>query len=90
MSERKAVIKNADMSEDMQQDAIDCSTQARASLSRRVAASRPTGLGREAALRSRGRAPEGRWGGGARHDTRCGAAGVAVGARTRWLRRYGP
>jgi hypothetical protein len=30
MSERKAVIKNADMSEDMQQDAIDCSTQARA------------------------------------------------------------
>ena len=29
MSERKAVIKNADMSEDMQQDAIDCATQAR-------------------------------------------------------------
>ena len=29
MSERKAVIKNADMSEDMQQDAIDCSTQVR-------------------------------------------------------------
>jgi hypothetical protein len=29
MSERKAVIKNADMSEDMQQEAIDCSTQAR-------------------------------------------------------------
>ena len=28
MSERKAVIKNADMSEDMQQDAIDCATQA--------------------------------------------------------------
>ncbi|PAA94725.1 hypothetical protein BOX15_Mlig023399g1 [Macrostomum lignano] len=28
MSERKAVIKNADMSEDMQQDAVDCSTQA--------------------------------------------------------------
>ena len=28
MSERKAVIKNADMSEDMQQDAIDCTTQA--------------------------------------------------------------
>lgn len=27
MSERKAVIKNADMSEDMQQDAIDCATQ---------------------------------------------------------------
>ena len=26
--ERKAVIKNADMSEDMQQDAIDCATQA--------------------------------------------------------------
>ena len=29
MSERKAVIKNADMSEEMQQDAIDCATQAR-------------------------------------------------------------
>jgi len=29
MSERKAVIKNADMSEDMQQDAIDCATQVR-------------------------------------------------------------
>jgi len=28
MSERKAVIKNADMSEDMQQDAIDCATSA--------------------------------------------------------------
>ena len=28
MSERKAVIKNADMSEEMQQDAIDCSVQA--------------------------------------------------------------
>lgn len=28
MTERKAVIKNADMSEDMQQEAIDCSTQA--------------------------------------------------------------
>lgn len=27
MTERKAVIKNADMSEDMQQDAIDCATQ---------------------------------------------------------------
>jgi len=27
MSERKAVIKNADMSEDMQQDAVDCATQ---------------------------------------------------------------
>ena len=27
MSERKAVIKNADMSEDMQQDFIDCATQ---------------------------------------------------------------
>lgn len=27
MSERKAVIKNADMSEEMQQDAIDCATQ---------------------------------------------------------------
>ena len=27
MSERKAVIKNADMSEDMQQDAIDSATQ---------------------------------------------------------------
>ncbi len=26
--ERKAVIKNADMSEEMQQDAIDCATQA--------------------------------------------------------------
>jgi len=25
---RKAVIKNADMSEDMQQDAVDCATQA--------------------------------------------------------------
>ena len=29
MSERKAVIKNADMSEDMQQDAIDSATQVR-------------------------------------------------------------
>ncbi|XP_041377675.1 dynein light chain 2, cytoplasmic-like isoform X1 [Gigantopelta aegis] len=28
MSERKAVVKNADMSEEMQQDAVDCSTQA--------------------------------------------------------------
>ena len=29
MSEsRKAVIKNADMTEDMQQDAVDCATQA--------------------------------------------------------------
>lgn len=28
MSDRKAVIKNADMSEEMQQDAVDCSTQA--------------------------------------------------------------
>jgi hypothetical protein len=28
MSERKAVIKNADMSDDMQQDAIDCATSA--------------------------------------------------------------
>lgn len=28
MSERKAVIKNADMSEDMQTDAIECATQA--------------------------------------------------------------
>jgi dynein light chain LC8-type len=28
MAERKAVIKNADMSEDMQQDAIDCASQA--------------------------------------------------------------
>lgn len=28
MSERKAVIKNADMSEEMQQDAVDCATQA--------------------------------------------------------------
>ena len=28
MSDRKAVVKNADMSEDMQQDAVDCATQA--------------------------------------------------------------
>eukprot|EP00391_Amoebophrya_sp_Ameob2_P007204 CAMPEP_0178997798 /NCGR_PEP_ID=MMETSP0795-20121207/9155_1 /TAXON_ID=88552 /ORGANISM="Amoebophrya sp., Strain Ameob2" /LENGTH=34 /DNA_ID= /DNA_START= /DNA_END= /DNA_ORIENTATION= len=27
-SDRKAVIKNADMAEDMQQDAIDCAMQA--------------------------------------------------------------
>ena len=27
MAERKAVIKNADMSEDMQADAIECATQ---------------------------------------------------------------
>ena len=27
-TERKAVVKNADMSEDMQQDAVDCATQA--------------------------------------------------------------
>ena len=30
MSERKAVIKNADMSDEMQTDAIDCATQVRA------------------------------------------------------------
>ena len=29
MSERKAVIKNADMSEDMQTDAIDCAAVVR-------------------------------------------------------------
>lgn len=28
MSDRKAVIKNADMGEEMQQDAVDCATQA--------------------------------------------------------------
>ena len=28
MAERKAVIKNADMSEEMQQDAVDCASQA--------------------------------------------------------------
>mmetsp|Transcript_35024 Transcript_35024/g.52712 ORF Transcript_35024/g.52712 Transcript_35024/m.52712 type:complete len:90 (+) Transcript_35024:29-298(+) len=28
MADRKAVVKNADMSPDMQQDAIDCATQA--------------------------------------------------------------
>merc|ERR1711980_12176 len=28
MTERKAVIKNADMSEDMQTDAVECATQA--------------------------------------------------------------
>lgn len=28
MAERKAVIKNADMSEEMQQDALDCATAA--------------------------------------------------------------
>ena len=28
MTDRKAVIKNADMSEDMQQDSVDCATQA--------------------------------------------------------------
>ena len=28
MAERKAVIKNADMSEEMQQDAVDCANQA--------------------------------------------------------------
>ena len=27
MAERKAVIKNADMAEDMQQDAVECATQ---------------------------------------------------------------
>ncbi|NXS70272.1 DYL1 protein, partial [Pandion haliaetus] len=27
MSDRKAVIKNADMSEEMQQDAVECATQ---------------------------------------------------------------
>lgn len=27
MAERKAIIKNADMSEDMQQDAVDCASQ---------------------------------------------------------------
>lgn len=28
MTDRKAVIKNADMSEDMQTDAVECATQA--------------------------------------------------------------
>lgn len=28
MTDRKAVVKNADMSEDMQQDAVDCATTA--------------------------------------------------------------
>lgn len=28
MSDKKAVIKNADMSDDMQQDAVDCAMQA--------------------------------------------------------------
>lgn len=28
MSDRKAVIKNADMPEEMQQDAVECATQA--------------------------------------------------------------
>ncbi|KFB40806.1 AGAP001335-PA-like protein [Anopheles sinensis] len=28
MGDRKAVIKNADMGEEMQQDAVDCATQA--------------------------------------------------------------
>lgn len=28
MSDRKAVIKNADMSEEMQQDSVECATQA--------------------------------------------------------------
>lgn len=28
MSEKKAVIKNADMSEDMQSDVVECATQA--------------------------------------------------------------
>lgn len=28
MSDRKAVIKNADMSDEMQQDAVDCATTA--------------------------------------------------------------
>ncbi|XP_041377676.1 dynein light chain 2, cytoplasmic-like isoform X2 [Gigantopelta aegis] len=28
MTERKAVVKNADMNEDMQQEAVDCATQA--------------------------------------------------------------
>ena len=36
MSERKAVIKNADMSEDMQQDAIDCATQVTPLLNRKL------------------------------------------------------
>ena len=27
-TDRKAVVKNADMSEEMQQDAVDCATQA--------------------------------------------------------------
>ncbi|KAL5014189.1 hypothetical protein ScPMuIL_008459 [Solemya velum] len=28
MTDRKAVIKNADMAEEMQQDSVDCATQA--------------------------------------------------------------
>jgi hypothetical protein len=27
MGDKKAVVKNADMAEDMQQDAVDCATQ---------------------------------------------------------------
>ena len=34
MADRKAVVKNADMSEDMQQDAVDCATQALEKVSR--------------------------------------------------------
>uniref|UniRef100_A0A0M3IUA4 Dynein light chain n=1 Tax=Ascaris lumbricoides TaxID=6252 RepID=A0A0M3IUA4_ASCLU len=40
MTDRKAVIKNADMSEDMQQDAIDCATQALEKLVNLVSTSR--------------------------------------------------
>lgn len=34
MTDRKAVIKNADMSEDMQQDAVDCATQVSSKISK--------------------------------------------------------
>lgn len=62
MSEqRKAVIKNADMSEEMQQDAVDIASQALAKYNIEKA-SRISAHGRIPTLPSFGR-----WGGGAEH-----------------------
>lgn len=41
--QRQAVIKNADMAEDMQQDAIDCATQALEKCAFRRGGGRPPG-----------------------------------------------
>ena len=45
MAERKAVIKTADMSEDMQQDAVDCASQVRLPAFPHRSPPRPPGVG---------------------------------------------